>query len=93
MLPRRDHLEILAAKLAELPREGRTEGEPALAAIKHYRITSLLMDEQSGNGTCMPFETIDAVLHQSEETFKLDCIRPRSQDGSRLPYKFDASRP
>jgi hypothetical protein len=29
------------------------------------------MDEYSGHGSCVPFEIIDAVLHQSEETFKL----------------------
>jgi hypothetical protein len=87
-----DGLEKAAAKLAELHRKGRTADE--LTAVDDYRITSLLLDEHPGSGSCVPFEIIDAVLHQSEETFKLTLRLSNLLSESWLPFKlYDASRP
>ena len=84
-------MEKAAAKLAELHRKGRTAGE--LTAIDDYRITSLLLDEHSGNGSCVRIEIIDAVLHQSEETFKLTLRLSNFLSMSWLSFKLVASRP
>ena len=79
-----DGLEKAAAKLAELHRKGRTAGE--LTAIDDYRITSLLLDEHSGNGSYVPFEITDAALHQSEENFKLMLLRLSNLQSEELAF-------
>jgi len=43
----------------------------ALSAVDAGRVDSLLMVEHSGDGSCDPFETIDAVVLQPEDVLKV----------------------